>query len=117
MIVAGNNKEIGRRLSLIREKSHITQAKMGEFLSVDQGHISKLESGKRNFNSMMLESLGALFGCGIEYFLSDEFVEQEPIKVALRADEVSGEDLKVIADIGRMTLNLRFVEGVMNDHE
>ena len=112
-----DNKEIGRRLALIREKSKLTQTKLGEFLSVDQGHVSKLESGKRSFNSLMLESLGALFGCGIDYFISTDFVEQEPIKVALRADEVSGEDLKVIADIGRLTLNLRFVEEVMNADE
>jgi len=109
-----DNKEIGKRVALIREKSKLTQKKLGEFLSVDQGHISKLESGKRNFNSLMLESLGALFGCGIAYFLSDDFVMQKPIKVALKADEVSGEDLRVIADIGRLTLNLRFVEEVMN---
>jgi len=109
-----DNKEIGRRLALIREESELTQKKLGEFLSVDQGHVSKLESGKRNFNSIMLESLGALFGCGIDYFISEKFVEQDSIKVALRADEVSGEDLKVIADIGRLALNLKFVEEVMN---
>ena len=109
-----DNKEIGRRLALIREKSELTQKKLGEFLSVDQGHVSKLEYGKRNFNSIMLESLGALFGCGIDYFLSEKFVERDSIKVALRADEVSGEDLKVIADIGRLALNLKFVEEVMN---
>mgnify|MGYP000882283934 FL=1 len=103
---------IGKRFSELRRKSGFTQSQIAEYLNVDQSYISKCEKNERQFSTDVFEKAAELFGCTMEYFVneSSEFV---PMPITLRAKSVDVEDLKAIAAMNKIALNLRFMEGLL----
>lgn len=96
------------KLKLLREQAGLRQGQIAEFLGVTQTYISKVETGERNLTVDQLESLATLYGYSLSSFV-DTQNDICPIQFAFRAQEVSQNDLKVIADIGRIALNSRFM--------
>ncbi len=107
-------KSIGERFNELRNKSGLTQSQIADFLKVDQSYISKCEKSERQFSIDILEKAAALFGCPIEYF-TDETSELTPIPIALRAKSVTTGDLETIAAMNKIALNLRFMEGLLEE--
>jgi transcriptional regulator with XRE-family HTH domain len=107
-----NFELIGKRFNELRNRSGLTQSQIAEFLDVDQSYISKCEKNERQFSVDILEKAAELFGCTLEYF-TDESSEFKPMPMALRARSVDVEDLKTIAAINKIALNLRFMEGLL----
>lgn len=107
-----NFELIGKKFSELRRMSGFTQGQLAEYLEVDQSYISKCEKNERQFSVDILEKASELFGCTVEYFTneSSEFV---PMPMALRAKSVDVEDLKTIAAMNKIALNLRFMEGLL----
>ena len=77
-------------------------------MGVTQTYISKVETGERKLTVDQLENLATLYGYSLPSFV-DALNDIRPIQFAFRAQEVSQNDLKVIADIGRIALNSRFM--------
>ena len=96
------------KLKLLREQAGLRQGQIAEFLGVTQTYISKVETGERNLTVDQLESLATLYGYSLSSFV-DTQNDICPIQFAFRAQEVSQNDLKAIADIGRIALNSRFM--------
>jgi transcriptional regulator with XRE-family HTH domain len=107
-----NFELVGKRFNELRNRSGLTQSQIAEFLDVDQSYISKCEKNERQFSVDILEKAAELFGCTLEYF-TDESSEFKPMPMALRARNVNVEDLKTIAAINKIVLNLRFMEGLL----
>jgi transcriptional regulator with XRE-family HTH domain len=107
-----NFELIGKRFNELRNRSGLTQSQIAEFLDVDQSYISKCEKNERQFSVDILEKAAELFGCTLEYF-TDESSEFKLMPMALRARSVDVEDLKTIAAINKIALNLRFMEGLL----
>lgn len=107
-----NFELIGERFSQLRNRSGFTQKQLAEYLDVDQSYISKCEKNERQFSADILEKAAELFGCTMDYFVSEssEFVK---MPIALRAKTVTTEDLNTIAAINKIALNLRFMEGLL----
>ena len=107
-----NFELIGKRFSELRKINGFTQSQIAEYLDVDQSYISKCEKNERQFSTDVLEKTAELFGCTMEYFVneSSEFI---PMPIALRAKSVDEEDLKSIAAMNKIALNLRFMEGLL----
>lgn len=103
---------LGKRFNELRNRSGLIQSQIAEFLEVDQSYISKCEKNERQFSVDILEKAAELFGCTLEYF-TDESSEFKPMPMALRASSVDVEDLKTIAAINKIALNLRFMEGLL----
>lgn len=105
---------IGKRFSELRNKSGFTQSQLAEYLDVDQSYISKCEKNERQFSSDILEKAAELFGCTMDYFVSEscEFVE---MPIALRAKSITAEDLNTIAAMNKIALNLRFMESLLEE--
>lgn len=102
------------KLKRMREEAGLRQEQIAEFLGVTQTYISKIETGERNLTVDQLESLASLYGYSLSSF-EDMQDNIRPIQFAFRAREVSQNDLKVIADIGRIAINSRFMTEMLED--
>lgn len=100
------------KLKWMREQAGLRQGQIAEFLGVTQTYISKVEAGERNLTVDQLENLVNLYGHSLSSFV-DMQNDVNPIRFAFRAQEVSQDDLKVIADIGRIAINSRFMTEVL----
>lgn len=109
-----NNDLVAKRFGELRNRSGFTQSIMAEYLNVDQSYISKCEKGERQFSVDVLDKAAELFGCTIDYFVN-ESVEFANLPIALRAKSVAVEDLEAIAAINKIALNLRFMEGLIEE--
>jgi len=107
-----NFELIGEKFSELRKRSGFTQTQLSEYLDVDQSYISKCEKNERQFSADVLEKAAELFGCTMDYFVNEscEFVQ---IPIALRAKNITTEDLDTIAAMNKIALNLRFMEDLL----
>ena len=105
---------INIRLKDLRRESKLTQEQLAEYLGVDQTLITRLENGSRNFTVSIIEKICDLFGCNENYLLgqSDEFI---PLNFAFRSNTVQAEDLKSIAVVNKLALNLRYMNKKLGD--
>ena len=99
---------IYEKLKMMREKAGLRQEQIADYLGVTQAFISKVETGERNLTVDQLESVVNLYGYSLAAFADTED-EPHPIQFAFRAQDVSQEDLRIIADIGKIAINSRFM--------
>ena len=103
---------IYEKLKVMREKAGLRQGQIADYLGVTQTFISKVETGERNLTVDQLESVVNLYGYSLAAFANME-ADAHPIRFAFRAQDVSQEDLHVIADIGKIAINSRFMTKVL----
>lgn len=106
----------GKRFHELRVQSGLTQSQLAEYLNVDQSYISKCEKNERQFSIDILEKAANLFGCSLEYFTNTDS-KYNPIPFSFRANRITAKDLESIAVINRITLNLRFMEGLLREEQ
>lgn len=89
-------EELGRRLSLARERGGLKQRFVAEVLGVSRPAVSQLEAGDRAPNSLQLATMAELYGRDVGEFLAPEFDESEAdaLAVLFRADPSIGNDLE-----------------------
>lgn len=101
-----------KRLKELRESSGFRQEQIAEYLGVTQTYISKVESGERNMTVDQLEKILNLYGYDITSYI-DEGEDIQPIKFAFRAQDVTLDNLKIIGEIGKIAVNIRFMESLI----
>lgn len=105
---------IYEKLKMMREKAGLRQEQIAEYLGVTQPFISKVETGERNLTVDQLESVVNLYGYSLAAF-ADTGEEVHPIQFVFRAQDVSQEDLRIIADIGKIAINSRFMAKALEE--
>jgi len=105
---------IYEKLKMMREKAGLRQGQIADYLGVTQTFISKVETGERNLTVDQLESVVNLYGYSLAAF-ADMVEEPHPIQFAFRAQDVSQEDLRIIADIGKIAINSRFMAKALEE--
>ena len=107
---------IYEKLKMMREKAGLRQGQIADYLGVTQTFISKVETGERNLTVDQLESIVNLYGYSLAAF---EGMEQDahPIRFAFRAQDVSQDDLRTIADIGKIAINSRFMAAMLEEEK
>ena len=105
---------IYEKLKMMREKAGLRQGQIADYLGVTQTFISKVETGERNLTVDQLESIVNLYGYSLAAF---EGMDQDahPIRFAFRAQDVSQDDLRTIADIGKIAINSRFMAAMLEE--
>ena len=101
-------------LKMMREKAGLRQGQIAEYLGVTQTFISKVETGERNLTVDQLESVVNLYGNSLASF-TDKEQDPHPIQFAFRAQDVSQDDLRIIAEIGRIAINSRFMTKTLEE--
>lgn len=96
---------VGQNVKALRERLHITQESVAQYLGIKQNLVSMCEKGERNFSLISLEKLADLFGCSTESLLQSE-PPTETLDYAFRADDIQGIDLEAVASINRIAINL-----------
>lgn len=105
---------IYEKLKMMREKAGLRQGQIADYLGVTQTFISKVETGERNLTVDQLESVLNLYGYSLASF-ADLEQDAHPIQFAFRAQDVSQNDLRVIADIGKIAINSRFMAKILRE--
>lgn len=91
----------GSKLKELRDNTGLTQKQVADYLGLDQSYLSKIESNERVIAVEQLESLAELYGHDISIFNNTE-QQIKPIKLALRAKDLTVEDMQVMATISHL---------------
>ncbi|MGB7595163.1 MAG: helix-turn-helix transcriptional regulator [Erysipelotrichaceae bacterium] len=102
-------KTKGEMFKMLRECNKITQSQMADFLNVDQSYISKFEADERQLSIDLLEKCSDLFGCSVKVFF-EETTEMPAMKMAFRTANTNSIELKDLAMINRIAMNLEMME-------
>ena len=105
---------IYEKLKTMREKAGLRQGQIADYLGVTQTFISKVETGERNLTVDQLENLVNLYGYSLAAFAAME-QDVHPIQFAFRAQDVSQDDLRIIAEIGKIAINSRFMARTLEE--
>ena len=103
--------EVNVRLKELRKSCKLTQEQMAKYLDVDQTLITKFENGTRAMSVTMIDQICSLFGCTEEYLLgqSDLYI---PLNFAFRSNGIQGDDLRSIAAINKIAMNIRYMNEI-----
>lgn len=106
-----NNLSVGSKIKELRTKAGFNQSVIAEYLQVDQSLISKIEKGEREASTDVLKKLSELFGCKISAIVNEK--DDIPcLNVSFRTNGMTMEDLKSIAVINRIALNLENMQEI-----
>lgn len=105
---------IYEKLKTMREKAGLRQEQIANYLGVTQAFLSKVETGERNLTVDQLESVANLYGYSLAAF-ADSVDDAHPIQFAFKAQDVSQEDLRIIADIRKIAINSRLMAKALKD--
>lgn len=72
-----DNKEIGRKVSRLRDKLGMTTTVLAKRVGISQAQISRLENGKQGFRSNTLNRIAKALGVKPIYFFIEETGEGE----------------------------------------
>ena len=105
--------KLGGNLKKLRKHSGLSQGQIAGFLGVDQGTVSKYESGERRITVESLMKLSDLFGVDYLQLVEDEGEDMPTLQFAFRANEIQQDDLQVIAEMNRIAMNIREMEELL----
>lgn len=107
-----NRNHIGNRIKELREQAHLKQSQIAAYLCVDQSYLSKIENGERAISVEQLERLAEFYGCPLEAFENPD-VKVSPIQFALRAKDITLEDMNIIAEINHIAVNSKYMANLL----
>ncbi|SDG72213.1 Transcriptional regulator, contains XRE-family HTH domain [Thermoanaerobacter thermohydrosulfuricus] len=99
-------QKIGKKLQELRKQRGLTQEQVARHLGITQNQLSYYETGAREIDIGTLQRLARLYGCDYNYLLEDNETLNEQIIINFRADEISDEDLDIIAFVNEFVMNL-----------
>lgn len=104
-------KNIGNNEKVLRERANLSQEELVEYLDVDLDFVKSLENGEQIISTVKLERISELFGCPTDLLLKEE-VPTETFDYAFHRIDGQEMDLKAIAAINRIALNLLEVQRI-----
>lgn len=90
---------VSNNLKVLRENSGYTQKQLADFLGLNRSAYANYESGERTAPLSVLEGVAKLFGVDVTMLFEAESNEiRSSLLCAFRADELTAEDMKQVAD-------------------
>lgn len=90
---------VSNNLKVLRENSGYTQKQLADFLGLNRSAYANYESGERTAPLSVLEGVAKLFGVDVTMlFEADPSEIRSSLLCAFRADELTAEDMKQVAD-------------------
>ncbi len=111
-------KILSKNLKDFRIKLGLTQDQIAEYLDISREEVSYYETNRRNVPSELISKYSKLFGVD-EYDLyeEDSAIKNLNLAFAFRANEISSNDLKVIADFKKIALNYLKIKSALAQNE
>lgn len=105
---------LSKNLKDFRVKLGLTQDQIADYLEISREEVSYYETNRRNVPMNLIPKYAKLFGVD-EYDLyeEDSAINNLNIAFAFRANEISSNDLKVIADFKKIALNYLKIKSVL----
>jgi transcriptional regulator with XRE-family HTH domain len=97
---------IGKNIKLLRDKMNLSQEIFAGYLGVTREEVSYYENGRRTMPSRLISKAAELF-CVDENDLFEQDPEKQAVNIALafRADNISSNDLPLIANFQKIVRN------------
>lgn len=97
---------VSNNLKVLRENSGYTQKQLADFLGLNRSAYANYESGERTAPLSVLEGVAKLFGVDVTMLLEAQPSEiKSSLLCAFRADELTAEDMKHVADFKDIAMN------------
>lgn len=95
-----------QNLKLLRENSGYTQDQIASFLGVNRSAYANYESGMRSMPLSVMESVASLFGVDLSVLFEEDVESVKSLLLcAFRADDLSAEDMKQVAEFKSIAMN------------
>lgn len=106
MKVKSMTSPIGKNIKDFRTKLGLSQQDLADYCNISRELISFYESGKREVSLLHLEKISEYMNISLETFLTEDPTEIKPdLALTFRANELSAEDRKSIADFKEIVKN------------
>lgn len=99
-------KYIGNNIKLYRKRMGIRQEELAEYLGVKREMISYYENGTRTVPLENMNKLADLFWIDLSDLMEENpDLQKANVAFAFRANEIKPEDMRVIAEFGKIVKN------------
>lgn len=105
-------KEVGKRIKDLREEAGLTQAKVAEYLSLDQSMMAKMEKGERTISTNVIHKLSCLFCCPESYLLLEDDNPGDYM-LSFHKTDLTFDDLNTLATINKLLLNQNEIDHLL----
>lgn len=108
---------INHNLKMLREHNGYTQKQVAKFLDINRSAYANYESGDRAVPLAVLEGVAKLFGIDMAIlFETDPANIRSSLLCAFRADDLSVEDMKQVADFKDVAMSyLKMIKLLENE--
>ena len=102
---------------MLRENSGYTQKQVAEFLGINRSAYANYETGERTIPLTVLEGVAKLFGVDMAVLFDTDIANiRSSLLCAFRADNLSADDMKQIADFKDVAMSyLKMIKLLEND--
>lgn len=95
-----------KNIKILREHSGYTQEQVAEFLGINRSAYANYEAGVRSVPLPVMESVASLFGVDLSLLFEDDTESVKSMLLcAFRADDLSKEDMRQVAEFKSIAMN------------
>ena len=96
--------EVGKNIKSMRKEANLTQAKLAEYLSVDEDMVVKIENGEIDIDLDIIQKLSNLYCCRLDQVLFGRNPKERIIDIS-DLDESSIGEMISLAAVNKIALN------------
>lgn len=102
---------------MLRENSGYTQKQVAEFLGINRSAYANYETGERTIPLTVLGGVAKLFGVDMAMLFDTDIANiRSSLLCAFRADDLSADDMKQVADFKDVAMSyLKMIKLLEND--
>lgn len=112
------NVILAKNIKSFRQELGLTQEQLASYLDISREELSYYENNRRPVPVALLPKLASLFGVDeYDLFEEDEAISKLNLAFAFRANDISTNDLKLIADFKKIALNYLKIKETLISNE
>lgn len=105
--------KVGKNIKSMREETKLTQAKLAEYLSVDEDMVVKIENGEIDIDLDIIQKLSNLYCCRLDQVLFGRNPKERIIDIS-DLDELSIGEMISLATVTKIALNQFDMDQMLN---
>lgn len=105
--------EVGKNIKSMRKEANLTQAKLAEYLSVDEDMVVKIENGEIDIDLDIIQKLSNLYCCRLDQVLFGRNPKERIIDIS-DLDELSIGEMISLAAVTKIALNQFDMDQMLN---